>query len=349
MIAKVTRAATLVAASLLGAAPAFAAAPACATVAVEADAPLRARWPELPAAIHGALDGRDDVDTCARITVRLDHATFLLAVSLPDGRRAARAVSRTEDVVPTLVALVLVPEIAVPALAAAAEPEIPVSGATGAPTLPRAAAPVPRATPSAPPAAREQAVAVGGVPAALSAVAPEPAEGTRLRFEFSLAAGARAGDGRSGVAFAALNSLVLGGWLVGLQGAVAQYGGARQSSSLLLAILGGRRIRFDTPSLPSIDLAVGPALAVRGPGNRVAVTAQVGSPSSQTPPTVDDGPWVRLVAMARLGFRARSLVRPFAGIEGELAPGTSAASTAIEPGLPAWTLGVVAGAAVGTP
>ena len=34
----------------------------CLAVAVDADTDVRARWPDLPARIRGALDGRGDVD-----------------------------------------------------------------------------------------------------------------------------------------------------------------------------------------------------------------------------------------------------------------------------------------------
>jgi len=338
---------------LLATPPAYAAARACAPEPVEADAQIGARWPDLPGAIRVALDGREDVDPCARITVRLDRSAIVVAVRLLDGRRASRAVSRKEDVVPTLVALLLVPEGNASASAPAPESMSP-SASAGPPEA--APGPAPESPASGARETAGSAPRVDGRPRASTVVlsaAPSPAarDGVGLRFELSLATGGRVGDGFRGLAFGVVTGFDLGGWLVSMQGTAAQYQSAGEgpgTSSLLLAVRGGRRFRFAAPSSLSIDLVAGPALAVRGFGNRVAVSAQSGS--SETPPPMDDGPWARLVASAVVNFRARSVVRPFAGVDGEMALGTgAAAATGAEPRLPAWTLGLVIGAAVGTP
>jgi hypothetical protein len=55
------------------------------------------------------------------------------------------------------------------------------------------------------------------------------------------------------------------------------------------------------------------------------------------------------VCGTRLSFRSGSLVRPFVGLDGELALESSPATMSPgEAGLPAWTAGVVVGATVGT-
>ena len=62
-----------------------------------------------------------------------------------------------------------------------------------------------------------------------------------------------------------------------------------------------------------------------------------------------DGPSKRLVAGARLTFRARSVLRVFAGLEGELALERSAPDLPSAERLPSWTAGLVLGTTVGTP
>ena len=348
-------AAMLLTSSILATRPAFAADRACSPEPVEADGQIRARWPDLPAAIRTALDSREDLDTCARITVHLDRAGILLGVNLLDGRRAARAVSREEDVVPTLVALLMLPDSratetdgaeAAPVAARLVAPADTTARGTATVMLdPTASVPAGEGGP------RHSAATGTALPSARLSAAPSPH--TRFRLELSLATSGRVGDGYRGLALGALAMFDAGGWLFGLEGAAAQYEAVDQgpaTSSLLLAFLGGRRFRFDAPSTLSIDLAAGPALAVRGFGSRYAVHAQAGSTGGQTPPPADDGPWVRLVASAHVSFRARSVVRPFAGVDGEAAIGTWAgAPEGADPRLPTWTMGVVLGATVGTP
>jgi hypothetical protein len=196
--------------------------------------------------------------------------------------------------------------------------------------------------------------AAPAAPATVAAVASSPAfpSQKRLRLEAALAAGARAGDGQRGITLEARVAFDMGGWLVGLEGAAAQYertnDGPSGASSLLIGVLAGRRFRFEAPASPSIDLAAGPALAMRGIGDHEAVRAPAGTGAE--PPAPDEGPWARLVAGARVNFRLRSLVRPFAGLDGEIALARwAAAPSGGEPRLPNWTIGLVVGAAVGAP
>lgn len=358
MTAPEKMAAMLSALSILATPPAWAAARACSPAPIEADAQIRGQWPDLPAAIRTALDGRDDVDTCARITVRLDRPTIVVGVHLLDGRSASRAVSRKEDVVPTLVALLMLPEGGAtasepPARGAEASAAAGLTGPAGTGGAPGAAARDTRGM--ARPAVSRPPKPAADLAASPAAPLATPQDPTPLRFELSLATGGRVGGSHLGVALDALTVLDIGGWLLGFQAAAAVYDegadGGSAASSLLLGILGGRRFRFAPPSSLSIDLAAGPALALRALGGYRAVRAEAGSsPAIQTPPPVDDGPWVRLVASARVNFRARSVVRPFAGVEGDVALGTwSAAAAGAEPRLPPWAIGIVIGAAVGTP
>ena len=355
MTAKQKMALVFATASVLPTPAALAAARVCSPEPVDADAAIRSRWPDLAAAIGAAIDGRDDVDTCARVALRLDPSGILLRVNLLDGRSAARAVSRQEDVVPTLVALLMLPEggaaVLAPALSSSAAP---------ATATPAAVPPVPRggsatvtlgATPPAGPAVARPRPSATTVAEPSASSLPSPPDSDPFRLEVSLATAGRVGDGYRGISLGALTAFEVGGWLGGLQAAAARYDRADESpgtSSLLLAVLGGRRFRFKAPSTVSIDLTAGPALAVRGFGSRTAVRAPAGS--GEAPPAPDDGPWARLVAGAHVSFRARSVVRPFAGIDGEAALGTwAAAPVGAEPRLPAWTLGLVVGATVGTP
>src|SRR5689334_1553115 len=97
----------LLAASRAGAA--VGARPSCPAVAVAADARFRARWPSLLERIQADFAARSDLDTCARVELSADGDGIGVSVTLPDGRVAARSVTRSVDVVPTLEALLVVP------------------------------------------------------------------------------------------------------------------------------------------------------------------------------------------------------------------------------------------------
>ena len=162
-------------------------------------------WPDLPDRLQGVLAGRRDVDTCAHQNPP-QQAMFVVEVALPDGRSASRSVARKEDVVATLEALLLLP------LPEARPPEAaPVRAAN-----PGARATARQAEPS-PVESRSNPGRVGG----LARAAPE-ARGW-FRLEFSLAAGARLGDGQVGAA-SARDVVRPRGWLVGFEGATQQYG-----------------------------------------------------------------------------------------------------------------------------
>jgi hypothetical protein len=170
-----------------------------------------------------------------------------------------------------------------------------------------------------------------------------------FRLEFSLAAGARIGDGQAGFGFGALTFFDLHGWLVGFEGATQQYGGADGrpgAATLELAMLVGRRFRFGDTAL---DLTAGPALAMHGFGSQISASSQSGSAAAPvTPPPESDGRSKRLLCSARWTFRARSVLRVFAGLEGELALESSPAGVAAADRLPSWTAGLILGTTVGT-
>jgi hypothetical protein len=327
-------AAMLSALTAVGASPAFAAERGCAPAPVETEAAVRAKWPDLPDRIRGVLEGHGDVDTCARVRIRFDQATFVLEVALPDGRSTSRSLARIDDVVPTLEALLLLP---LPDPRPEAEPV-------------RAAKPgVPATAVARPgdlrPGARDPTPA-------LSASFERAGSETRdwLRLELSLGARARVGDGQTGVGFAALTLFDLRGWLVGFEGARQDYG-SRDSGAgatvLELAVLAGRRFRRGDLAL---DLTVGPALAMRSFGSRVTVTSENGSPPVQVVTPATEARSGRLVGGARVTFRARAVLRLFAGIDGELALAGSAPD--MPPGegpVPAWAIGLILGTTVGTP
>src|SRR5215471_2904341 len=94
----------------LRAGSAFAEGAPCAPLAIDADASVRARWPGLEHQLCAAFDGRADIDRGARVELSSQGAAVTIDVALPDGRSAARSVSRREDVAPTLEALLVLPE-----------------------------------------------------------------------------------------------------------------------------------------------------------------------------------------------------------------------------------------------
>jgi hypothetical protein len=336
--------------------PSLAADHGCRLMTIEVDPLMRQQWPDLPDRIRGALAGWRDVDLCARTTVRWKQRMIVLDVVLPDGRSASRMLSRVENVVPTLEALLLLPvadaHLPEPEMAG---PDNPVEtsakpSASRTPTQERAPdSPVIDSARQAEPRPRERAtttiVSVAAAPTAEQSDA-------RFRLEFSLATDARVGSGQVGVGLAVLTFFDIRGWLLGFEAAAQEYrdmGDSPATSALELALLGGRRFRFERTA---IDVVAGPALAVPGIGRHDAARAQAGSHASAAPAPTSDGPSTRLVGSARVNFRMRSLVRPFAGIEGELgfkqsAPAASPAPS--PPHLPAWTFGVVVGATLGTP
>jgi hypothetical protein len=333
------------------AAPAFAGGPSCVAVVVQAADPVSARWSGLPAEVREAFEARDDIDRCARVQLTLGSGPAVtMEVTLPDGRSAIRTVTRRDDVLPTLEALLLVPQDSEPPQTPALEPpEVapspagPVAGGTSAPPPGTPAAGTPRIPSGSTLAAPDRDTASPGDPPG------------HLRIELSLVTGARLGDGQAGVGLGAFSLLDLSGWLLGFEGRADHYtalSGATPSASVLeLAVLGGRRFRFRSLAL---DLVAGLAGVLQGtttfsravpaPDASGGAGADPGASSSSS-----SGAAPRLLLGARVNFSARSTLHTFVGIDGELgAPRAGNDDLPEVPRLPLWTLGLALGATVGT-
>lgn len=303
----------------------------CDGPSVAADPGFRERFPELLMRLRSELPNGKSVDACAAVELRLLDAGIVVQVSLPDGRATARDVSRPEDVLPTLQALLLVPEHgADPAIAS--EPALAPARARGAP---------PRV--EATPAGERDALAPGRA-------------AREQGFELSVVSGVRIGDGQYGYGAGVLSFIEIKRWLIGFQGRADGYRalhGSDPETALALGVLLGRRFEFGSTAL---DFTVGPALAMRGAGFSRTESASMQAGTSTMPPPAphlerDVGPVPRLLLGARLGFRSRSLFRTFIGIDGELGPRSSAdTAQALETAgrMPAYTIGLALGATVGT-
>ncbi|MFL5304316.1 MAG: hypothetical protein ACJ8F1_03845 [Polyangia bacterium] len=282
----------------------------CDALAVGVDSSVRERWPDLPATIRESFQTRADVDACARIDVAAQGAAITVTVVLPDGRTAARSVSRPEDILPALEALLLLPD------GAAADH---IAGTTA----PRQAE-VPAASP--PTVAR------------LDMPAPPLERPSPFRIEIDVAADVRAGKGSYGGGIGAL--LDIAHWLLGFQGRIERYTAADAGAAAMaleLIALGGHRFNLGTSH--TLDLTVGPAVALPAANVRssqmVAQTAPTRVVVSQTN---TDQVRARLIVGSRLTFRAQSLLRTFVQVDADVG----------EPGQPAWSVGLALGAAVGT-
>ncbi len=295
----------------------------CTSLSVEADLHVRERWPELPGRIAASFEAREDIDTCAHVTVA-HRGKFHVEVALPDGRVAERVVSRVEDVVPVLEALLLLPTFESPAY------ELP--------------APEPSAAPAPLPAIVTASVQdESPTPDRVEPVRGKsvPSKDHHLGFELSALTGVRAGEGAASVGIGALSFLDVNGWLIGLGGRVDDYSpSAPPTRAFEVAVLSGHRFRWNDLAL---DLVAGPAIVSfeQNGGNVVIKTA----PGTR-PPDDTSGSVPRLVTGARLVFLARSTFRTFVGIDGELGPPGAPAGSGM--GLPVATLGFALGATVGT-
>lgn len=300
-----------------------AATPGCAPVAVVADAALQERWPDLPAQIRETFQARADVDPCARIELASAGAAVGLRVILPDGRTATRSVSRREDVLPALEALLLLPDAG-------------AGDSRGAPQ----SAPPPRTEPEGSPA-NDRAIVLAAAPAP-STDRPAP-----FRIELALAAEARAGTGWLGAGAGVASFLDIAHWLVGFQGRIDRYQSPATGAhavALELIALGGHR--FGLGRSCTLDLAGGPALALHGSTTLVVQMTSTGITRSQT--SSNEG-LPRVVLGSRLTFGRQSLLRTFVQVDADIGrPGSGTAPSPDEAGLPAWTVGLALGATLGT-
>jgi hypothetical protein len=306
--------------------PAEAAERGCPGTSIAPDAAFLARFPELTSLIRSQLAARADVDECARVELGLEGESRIhVSVMLRDGRVASRSVMRAEDVMPSLEALLLVPE----------PPKSSEQSPRPAPVLPRSA-----------PA--RIAPEVGHRDTLPDAPPPRP-----WGAELSLISGARVGDGQFGVGAGVLSFLEVRRWLIGFEGRFDAYrplAGGDPESVLELGILAGRRFDWGTAAL---DLTVGPAVALKGIAASQTEQAQAVMPPESAEPLPKDrslGPAPRLLLGARLGFRPRAVFRPFVGVDGEIGPARGALDAGPHTArLPGYVLGLALGATVGTP
>jgi hypothetical protein len=311
--------------------------PSCGAVIVESDARVRARWPRLPERIRDEFAARSDVDRCARVELKADGDAIGVSVALPDGRAASRTVASSVDVVPTLEALLVVPEHA------PAEPP------------PRVIPPPVRRVLARKPRLDRGELTDDRTDTFDWSPSAEP---RRLGFELSVITGARLGDGQVGLGGGVLSFIEVYGWLAGFEGRIDRYEsiqGSDPDTALELGLLGGRRFHFDGVAL---DLTLGPAVAMTGFGFSETETARVSDvsnaepePPPEPPPSreANIGPVPRLLLGARLGFRSRSAFRTFVGIDGEFGPSPSSVEHEGSARLPVFAVGLALGATLGTP
>lgn len=313
---------------------------ACAALAIESDAALRERWPDLIPRIRDDLRARDDLDACAHVSLSLRaDAAIGVTVALPDGRSASRTVQRLDDVSPTLQALLLVPE---PAQAESPEPARAESVPSGTRTLTKGSrrTRTPARTPAQPTAEGREV---------LDSVSTD--SGTGLGIELSVVTGARIGDGQASFGLGALSFLDFSGWLLGFGGRADAYrplSGGPSDAALELGVLLGKRLRFPTVTL---DVVAGPGVAIKGEmsGREVLAVEMPAERPAEPPPESSSGPVPRLLAGARLGFSPDSILRTFVGIEAAFGPARAEGSPSPDsPSLPNWTLGLALGATLGT-
>jgi hypothetical protein len=306
----------------------------CSPTEIEADTKVRSILPDLPGHIREALDARDDIDTCAQVKLSWQGSAIAVEVVLPDGRSASRSVTRGEDVMPTLEGLLLVP----PPPPALHGPSSPVEN-----TAPPAEGPPPTIAPA--PTVLPAEAKDNTVFSTRDVKTRWPADPSgRVRFELSVATGARVGDGQAGVGLGLLSFIDIAGWLAGFGGRADYFHGpgGPPGTSLSLAALGGRRVRFGSVAL---DLTAGPALALQEVDRSVMASPQ----GVRTITDSGSGIVPRVQLGTRLVFRARSALRPFVGLDGDIGlvePKDNLPSHVYQ--LPAWSMGLALGATVGT-
>lgn len=323
----------------LWAGPALARRPGCRYLGVEVGPGVSARFPGLADSVRRAFDGRADIQRCARVQLSARSSSLDLEVALPDGRSATRSVSRREDVVPALEALLVVPERDATAPAPASAPPAPAVQRRPRPSLPAESGPATFRE-----LARHRAASTADLPVADRGASMSASRDRRngLGIELDVETGARVGDGQTSLGVGALSLVDVSGWLVGFEGRLDRYrqiAGTRDAGALELGVIGGRRIGSGNITA---DFIGGIAAALQGTS-----TFEVQTPSGTTRRSSSGAP-PRLLLGARMSVAARSTVHPFFGLEGELGPWSNRAkpvSNAFR--LPRWTVGLSLGATVG--
>ena len=321
--------------SAVVAAPLQAAEQPCSTLSVEADRPTRARHPDLAERVQRTFSDRPDVEPCARVTLSLQEAAIEVEVALPDGRSALRSLDRPEDVVPTLEALLLVPD------SSSLRP-------TKARSLPAAREAKPKARPTTArkvtPRAQDPVVDHG------TALPVDESRRSSLRIELSGALGVRAGDSHLGAGLGLSSFLQISSWLVGFQARIDQYQGKGEKVGVVeVGVLGGKRLDLDPFAR---DLVAGPAFTWQGTSMRsdVSAAADQGGTENRRMDLVEETPLeARAFLGARLNFEAYSTFHAFMALDGEFALASKGDDSGAAPELPRWTVGLSFGSTIGTP
>jgi hypothetical protein len=316
---------------------------------VETDETLGGLAAEVTEWVRRARARGAGIDTCARVKLGRRPSAIRVDVQLEDGRHATRTVPERKDVVPTLEALLFVPEPDSALPEAEREPGAsPGPPTTTAVTSVQTASPADsdrsRAAPRAEPPPRQR-LAITAATAPVGSAVPEPSPGDtadRLGIELSVVTGARFGDGQSSVGLGALTLLDLWGWLAGIEVRADGYAitDSAAHARLELAALAGRRLRFEALAL---DLMAGPALAFAGDSaiERTPAGARIETSPIAVP---------RLLARCHLNFAPRSVLRTFIGVDAELGARGPAEPNipGAAPSLPVWMAGLALGATLGT-
>ncbi|HEY6723568.1 MAG TPA: hypothetical protein VI197_06025 [Polyangiaceae bacterium] len=312
--------------------PAAGASEACEAVVVSADPAVSTRWPDLHERVRRSLGARRDIDRCARVHLRPNRDGLTLEVILQDGRSATRWLPSSEDVLPGLEALLLVPSPS----SSPSRSRVPPRS-----TLPPAA-PVAKPPPAKQPTHREDPASVRD-----QGLAPEGARvDRRVGATLSLGGGARAGDGQVSSNLGAMALVIVSDWLAGFEARATSYevpmSGHIPQSAVELTAVGGHRFGN---GMFGVDLLLGPTLVVQ---QDVAVREER---NGRVDHTHTSRFLPRVFAASRLTIGARSILSGFVGLEAAAGPsGTSDqdVTTALAP-LPVWMLGFVVGATVGVP
>jgi len=313
----------------------------CAGSAVTVDSALARRSPDLRARVRDALAAQQNLDPCAHIELAARTDAIDVFVELADGRSAERTVAQESDIVPTLAALLVLPQASEQGLTSR-EDLPPERGTTTTPAKP----PHPVASPPSPLvalAASDRGSArdgAGDLSASLDAARPSHA-----RFELAALTGARLGNGQTSLGVGASSFLEVSSWLVGFSGRLDQYHalgpGDSSSGALELVLLAGRRIHVGNVAF---DFSAGPAAVVQGTSTMVA-RDQAGHTITETSSSTAP----RAIVGARTSFRQSSTLRPFFGVDAEFGPARAAGtSMPSAPRLPLWTIGLSTGIALGT-
>jgi hypothetical protein len=188
----------------------------------------------------------------------------------------------------------------------------------------------------------------GGPPATRS-----PANAPSLfTAELSLLASVRRGDGQTSAGVGVSSFLEYAQWLVGFTARLDRYGDSATDenpdapAAVEIGALAGRRFRFGRHFI--FDAAAGPALALRGSWAVMTVNnASAGMPTTMRSSSSHNDLVPRLLLGGRLTLGARSKLRTFVGIEGELGEAGPIPPGATR-GLPRWSVGAALGVTVGT-